>query len=130
MAKALMDAQTVRTRVYVAGPISQGNPQMNCQKAINIGFALMDAGYAPYVPHYSYFVDQDSTIGKGRYEQWIALDFSWISTCHALLRLPGTSAGANREVAFAESIRVPVFYNFADLVRELRTEVSVALHKD
>ena len=119
----------VRSRVYIAGPISQGDPEENCRRAINMGFALMDAGYAPYVPHYSYFVDRDSTSGKGRYEQWIALDLSWISTCHALLRLPGTSAGADREVAWAKQIGVPVFYDFVDLIRTLPQEVDVALHQ-
>ena len=117
MAKALMDAQAVRTRVYVAGPISIGDPQMNCQRAINMGFALMDAGYAPYVPHYSYFADPDSTQGKGRYDQWISLDLSWISTCHALLRLPGPSKGADREVDWAIKIGVPVYYDFAALLK-------------
>lgn len=69
----------------------------------------MDLGYAPFVPHYSYFVDMASTHGAGRYEQWIALDLSYISICHALLRLPGPSGGADREVAFAREIGVPVF---------------------
>ena len=99
----------LRPRVYVAGPISHGDPGANCQRAIKVGFVLMDLGYAPFVPHYSYFVDIESTQGKGRYEQWIAIDFSYISTCHALLRLPGPSGGADREVAFAHEIGVPVF---------------------
>ena len=110
---------SVRTRVYVAGPISLGDPSANCKRAINMGFALMDAGYAPYVPHYSYFVDEASTIGKGRYEQWISLDLSWISTCQGLLRLPGASKGADREVAWAKQLGIPVFTNYADLVRTL-----------
>lgn len=109
----------VRTRIYVAGPISAGNPEENCRRAVGMGFVLMDAGYAPYVPHYSWFVDVESTYGKGRYEQWLELDLSWISTCHALLRLPGPSAGADREVAWAHQIGVRVFYDLADVLREV-----------
>jgi len=105
----------VRSRVYVAGPISQGDPVANCQRAIKVGFELMDLGYAPFVPHYSYFVDMDSTHGAGRYEQWIALDFSYISVCDALLRLSGPSGGADREVIFAYEIGVPVFYSIEAL---------------
>lgn len=76
----------------------------------------MDLGYAPYVPHYSYFVDREGTHGRGRYEQWISLDKSWISTCQALLRLPGPSKGADREVAWAKEIGVPVFKTIKDLL--------------
>lgn len=104
-----MGKVTLRSRVYVAGPISNGDPVANCQRAIHVGFALMDLGYAPFVPHYSYFVDMESTHGAGRYEQWLGIDFSFISVCHALLRLPGLSGGADREVAFAHKIKLPVF---------------------
>ena len=105
----------VRTRIYVAGPISLGDPVANCQRAIQVGFELMDRGYAPFVPHYSYFVDMDSTAGKGRYEQWIGIDFSYITVCHALLRLPGVSKGADREVAWAHQMGIPVFFDPQDL---------------
>ena len=110
----------VRTRVYVAGPISVGDIRANCLRAVKMGFALMDAGYAPYVPHYSWFVDVDSTIGKGRYEQWLSLDKSWISICDALLRLSGTSVGADREVAWAKSIGVPVYYDLQALLDNVK----------
>ena len=109
----------VRSRIYVAGPISIGDPVANCQRAIQVGLELMDHGYAPFVPHYSYFVDRDSMIGKGRYEQWIAIDFSYISTCHALLRLSGRSKGADREVAFAHDRGIPVFYRIDALCRAI-----------
>ena len=101
----------VRSRVYVSGPISIGDVVGNCQRAIKIGFELMDKGYAPFVPHYSYFVDMQGTAGQGRYEQWISVDLSYISVCHALLRLKGNSAGADREVDWAVEIGVPVFYD-------------------
>ena len=109
----------LRSRIYIAGPISAGDPVANCQKAIQVGFTLMDFGYAPFVPHYSYFVDIASTHGEGRYEQWLALDFSFISTCHALLRLPGLSKGADREVIFARERGIPVFDDILPLLLEI-----------
>ena len=109
----------IRTRVYVAGPISKGDPTSNCQRAIHVGFKLMDAGYAPFVPHYSYFVDMASTHGLGRYEMWIALDLSFISVCHGLLRLGGASGGADREVAWAKELGVRVFYDLQTLLARL-----------
>lgn len=108
----------------MAGPISQGDPRANCQRAIKMGFTLMDAGYAPYVPHYSYFVDQASIVGQGRYEQWISLDLSWITVCHALLRLPGVSKGADREVAWAKQVGVPVYTNLKKLIKEIPCHIS------
>lgn len=110
---------TLRTRIYVAGPISDGDPVANCQRAIQVGFELMDLGYAPFVPHYSYFVDMASTHGAGRYEQWIAVDLAYIQVCHALLRLPGRSKGADREVTFAHQHGIPVYYAIPDLRSEI-----------
>ena len=117
---------TVRTRIYVSGPISLGDTVENCQRAIKVGFELMDYGYAPFVPHYSYFVDMASTQGQGRYEQWIALDLSFIAACHALLRLGGQSAGADREVAWAQKLGIPVFYDLPDLLKYLSPNSPMA----
>lgn len=112
-------SQFIRPRVYVAGPISQGDPMANCRLAIQVGFDLMDLGYAPYVPHYSYFVDPDSATGKGRYKQWLELDHAWIRVCHALLRIPGESKGADREVKWAQELGIPVFYDIFTLTSEV-----------
>jgi hypothetical protein len=37
------------------------------------------------------------------------LDFGWVRRCDAVLRLPGASSGADREVALAERLGLPVF---------------------
>src|SRR5437870_10078759 len=42
-----------------------------------------------------------------------------VSVCHGLLRLPGKSAGADREVAFAERSGIPVFSSVAELLSGL-----------
>ena len=91
----------------------------NCQRAIKVGFELMDKGYAPFVPHYTYFVDPLGTEGKGRYEQWIAIDLSFILVCQALLRLGGMSKGADREMAWAQKNNIPVFYDLDSLYRAI-----------
>jgi hypothetical protein len=43
-------------------------------------------------------------------EHWLAWDFQWLSVCDALVRLPGESKGADREVAFCAERGVPVFH--------------------
>jgi hypothetical protein len=40
----------VRKRIYIAGPISKGDPLHNVRQADEAMFALMRAGFAPFNP--------------------------------------------------------------------------------
>jgi hypothetical protein len=42
-------------------------------------------------------------------------DFEWLKCCDAVLRLPGESTGADREVALAKELGIPVYYSIADI---------------
>lgn len=99
---------TRRTRVYVAGPISIGDQAVNVRKAIIASSELLERGYAPYCPHLTHYWQ---TVAPQAYETWITLDFEWLPLCDCLLRLPGESKGADREVAFAEERGIPVYYD-------------------
>jgi hypothetical protein len=92
--------------VYVAGPYT-GDEEANVARAIAAGDILLRAGIAPYVPHLSHFWHQLHPHG---YEVWMDLDFSWVQRCDALLRLPGESKGADREVSIAHEHYKPVFF--------------------
>ena len=109
--------------VYVAGPITKGDQFLNVRRAFDAGQVLLDAGFAPFVPHATCFWHM---IHEGDYEAWLAYDFAWIERCDALLRIPGESAGADREVAYALSLGLPVFFDPFDLVFTLREEEGVA----
>jgi hypothetical protein len=100
---------TRRTRVYVAGPISKGDIAANVKRGADAGLELLRLGYAPFIPHLSHYINEKATVGTSDYEKWLELDFSFIRVCDAVLRLPGESAGADREVAFARSVGVPVY---------------------
>jgi hypothetical protein len=92
--------------VYVAGPMTQGNSYFNVRVAVQYGEQLRKKGYIPIIPHLSAFwsmIGSDAT-----YEDWMTLDFELISRCDVLLRIPGYSPGADREVEFAKSSRIPV----------------------
>lgn len=91
--------------VYVAGPYT-GDTLANTHAAIAAGNVLLDAGLWPYVPHLSHYWHEQH---PHDYEAWMALDFAWVRRCDALLRMPGTSSGADREVALATEIGIPVF---------------------
>lgn len=101
-------------RVYVAGPMTKGDYMMNVRAAVDAAQVLRDLGFFPYMPqmttlwHMTY---------HRAYEDWMVQDFEWLTACHALLRLPGESSGADREMGFAVAHAIPVFHSIDDLRR-------------
>ena len=96
-------------RVYVAGPMSKGWFGDHMRAAINAADALRNHGYAAFVPQLCFFWD---LMGEGwTYEEWMEFDRVWLLQCDALLRLPGESSGADREVAWAKEAGIPAFYD-------------------
>jgi len=88
--------------VYIAGPITKGDTLLNIRDGMLTGIELVKRGYTPFVPHndmMQYILDPKVL----EYETMLAQDFAWIKKCDALLRLPGESPGADREVQFALS---------------------------
>ncbi len=101
-----------RTRVYVAGPYTQGDVAINVRRAMLAASELMDHGYAPYVPHLTHF---EHMAFPRPYNDWLKQDNQFLPCCDALLRLPGDSTGADGEVEFAERLGIPVFKSIEDL---------------
>lgn len=102
-------------RIYVAGPLTQGDLWRNVERAQDAGAALLDAGHTPFIPHlFAYWSLHECTLHLG-YEDWMALDFKWLAQCEGLLRLPGYSPGSDREVERARELGLPVFYSLEDL---------------
>lgn len=97
--------------VYVAGPITKGGEFRNVRKAIDEGSVLLNAGYIPFIPHLTCFWD---ILIPNDYESWLKYDFRWIERCDALLRIPGKSTGANREVTFATMLGKEVVFGGAE----------------
>jgi len=95
--------------IYIAGPYTAPTAEgieRNVWAAIEAGHRLMDLGFHPFVPHLSHYSEARR---PRHYEEWMALDFAWIRKCDAMLRLPGASSGADREVALARELGIPVF---------------------
>lgn len=103
-------------RVYVAGPLTQGNREENVRTALDAASRLLDAGFAPYVPHLSHYWDAQT---PRPYETWMALDFAWLEACDVFLRLPGHSPGADREETMAADMGIPRYYEIGSLVSDL-----------
>lgn len=100
-------------RVYVAGPYTKGDVAVNVREAILAGGRIYDAGMVPFVPHLTHFWH---TVAPRPYEDWLRLDMEWLRVCDALLRLPGDSSGADKEVAEAVRLGLPCFEYHADLL--------------
>jgi hypothetical protein len=102
----------MRERVYVAGPYSKGDVAENVHKAFKAANDLADLGFAPFVPHFTHFWH---LMFERPYEFWLELDNQFLSCCQALLRLPGESNGADKEVALARKLGIPVFHDIDSL---------------
>jgi hypothetical protein len=100
-------------RVYVAGPYSRGDIVLNIREALFHADWLMAAGYIPFVPHLTGFWH---LCFPRAYESWLAYDMEWLRVCDALLRMSGESPGADREVAEAQRLGIPVFYSVPELI--------------
>jgi hypothetical protein len=106
--------------VYVAGPLTK-DPMAGARNALKVGTLLRDAGLGltVMVPHLSIFWE---LIHPAPYETWMAQDLSWIERCDAVLRLPGKSKGADREVIRANDRGIPVFTTVASLIRAVEKQ--------
>lgn len=101
-----------RVRVYVAGPYSAGDVEANVNRAIDAWHELHERGFSPFCPHLTHFIHLRH---PKHYETWLRHDFEWLEQCQALLRLPGDSPGADREMRFAVENGILVFNSIATL---------------
>ena len=103
-------------RIYVAGPLGPNDDERRARldAALAAGASLVQAGLAPFVPHlWPAAMHAD---GLAPYEAWMAYDFAWLDACDAVLRIPGHSPGADREVARARAAGLPVFSSIGEVV--------------
>lgn len=98
--------KTDRIRVYVAGPYTS-DPVANTEFAIEVGQHLLELGYAPFVPHLTHFWHERFS---NDWQTWMELDLPWVAKADIVVRLPGESSGADREVELAGSLGIPVYY--------------------
>jgi hypothetical protein len=100
----------LRPLIYIAGPYSS-DPVGNTRRAIEAGERCWDMGGAPIVPHLSMLWD---LLEPSPHSTWMERDLQVIARCDAAIRLAGESPGADREVAYARELVIPVYVQNAD----------------
>ena len=109
--------------IYVAGPLTTGDPFVNLNLAARAGNRLLRAGFLPIVPHlfsFSEIIDPVTPERGTSWERWMQFCLGYVLRCDAVLRLPGPSRGADEEVAFAKEHGIQVYYDEAELLRVRR----------
>lgn len=100
--------------VYIASPYST---HADKQAAVNVQIdafaALLAAGHEPVAPLLSHYVDQRYPTS---YERWLRWCLAILARCDAVVRLPGASTGADREVAYAYALGKPVYTSVVEVI--------------
>lgn len=104
----------MRPRIYICGPVTKGDRTHNFSQACIAQRELMAAGFAPFNPMLS-MMHPDAYLIE--HEDWMAADLPWVEVADALLRLPGESVGADREVEYARQKNIPVFLSVEELLK-------------
>lgn len=101
---------------YIASPytVPEGKQEENTIESFRVASELIKLGFAPYAPLWSHYLHINF---PQHYEVYMKLDFEWLEQCDCVLRLPGESSGADREVEQAKALGMPIFYSIEDLFR-------------
>jgi len=108
---------TPRPLLYIAGPYTHPDPVINTHAACRVGTIVYEeTDWAPVVPHTTLLWH---AITPRPADHWYDLDLHHLARCHAIVRLPGASAGADREVEYALG-RLIELLDYEDLPRAAR----------
>ncbi|MDO8640841.1 MAG: DUF4406 domain-containing protein [Nitrosarchaeum sp.] len=100
--------------VYIASPYTLGDVAVNVKTQLDVADKLMTLDFCPVVPLFTHF----QQLHKPRpYQDWMKIDFEKIKRSDIVLRLKGKSKGADKEVALAKSLRIPVVYSIDELIK-------------
>lgn len=99
-------------KVYIASPYSVGDVARNVGHSFDVANELMFHGFVPYAPLWVHFMHMYYPHPD---EVWMTFDLEWLRACDCVLRIPGESKGADREVEIARAEDIPVFYSMNEL---------------
>jgi nucleoside 2-deoxyribosyltransferase len=92
--------------LYIAGPYTHPDPVENTHRAARAGTAVYEmTEWVPFVPHLSLLWH---IITPRKEAHWYELDLHQMAHCDAIVRLPGHSTGADREMEVAASLGLEI----------------------
>lgn len=103
--------------VYISGPYSTGDVVLNVRKAIEVGDAVAELGFAVFIPHLSMLWH---TVRPHEYEFWMKQDLMWVKFCKGMVRIEGKSPGGDREVSEAAKNKIQVFAGLEDFMETFK----------
>lgn len=109
----------MRKRIYISGPISLGDLRHNIDQAVGAFVELARAGFAPFCPALTAYLEGPKPTAAPcgiAHDEWMEIDLPWVAVADAVLRLPGKSEGADREVAFAQECGIPAYLSIKTLI--------------
>lgn len=111
----------MKPTIYIAGPLeSSGSLYGNVRKACSIADMILRFGGIPFVPHIAVqWVMCTPTAARRGVDGWLEWCLAWVERCDALYRIPGDSAGADREEKYAADLGKPIMrsvYEAAELL--------------
>lgn len=107
-------------RVFLAGPVDSGDICDNVNEACRIANYLMTEQFSVYIPQLCVLMQM---ISRQHYETWMRNGQAWLAVSNAVYRMPGESKGADRDVALAAQLGIPIFYTTEELITWARGSV-------
>lgn len=104
-------------KVYIAGPLTKGNRIENIRNAFLVASTVMSFGHTPFVPHHYDFMELIAGT-CGTYEDFMRVDFEWLELCDVIIRIPGESLGADREVIRMLNLGRKVYMGIEEFLKE------------
>lgn len=120
--------------IYIACPITKGDIFHNCTQADDAMLRLMKAGFGVVNPALTCWAGAAKKQGSGdtfiqpsasahgdfkslTHTEWVNNCLPIVARVDGVVRLPGESVGADREVAHAKASGVPVFDSIESLIK-------------
>jgi hypothetical protein len=121
-----MSTTNKRMMILIAGPYRSGTNDEPDKMAANLrqleqaSYPIFKAGHVPMIGEWValpiWHVAGGKTIGDELYEEILHPTAGrLIEHCHAVLRLPGASKGADDDVRQATARGIPVYYSVSDI---------------
>lgn len=97
-------------KIYISSPYTIGDAGHNIRAQIHAAEYIRSIGHIPYVPLLTHLWH---LISPHEHDYWLEMDEVWVATCDALVRLPGESKGADREVQLARDLGKQVYMSLS-----------------